>query len=114
MKKEVLDHGFVSLVETWGSDERIIEAARMSTGKGFQGWGPLDCPACSKLPAAERIHLEGTPMGKEGCSDWLGFLTLRDDVNAQWEIRQYAGVVRDMLAEKFPRTMALFAELRAK
>ena len=35
---EVLDHGYVNLVETWGSDERIIEAARMSTNKGFQGW----------------------------------------------------------------------------
>jgi thymidylate synthase (FAD) len=34
----VLDHGYVDLVETWGSDERIIEAARMSTGKGFLGW----------------------------------------------------------------------------
>lgn len=36
--KSVLDAGYVSLVETWGSDERIIEAARMSTGKGFEGW----------------------------------------------------------------------------
>jgi len=35
---KVLDHGYVSLVETWGSDESIVEAARMSTGKGFQGW----------------------------------------------------------------------------
>lgn len=35
---DVLDHGYVNLVETWGSDERIIEAARMSTNKGFQGW----------------------------------------------------------------------------
>lgn len=34
----VLDHGYVSLVESWGSDERVIEAARMSTGKGFMGW----------------------------------------------------------------------------
>lgn len=30
--------GSVELVESWGSDERIIEAARMSTGKGFLGW----------------------------------------------------------------------------
>lgn len=37
-KIQVLDHGYVELVESWGSDERIIEAARMSTGKGFQGW----------------------------------------------------------------------------
>jgi len=33
-----LDVGHVHLIEHWGSDERIIEAARMSTGKGFQGW----------------------------------------------------------------------------
>lgn len=35
---KVLDHGYVKLVEAWGSDESIIEAARMSTDKGFQGW----------------------------------------------------------------------------
>lgn len=38
MKKEVLDHGYIELVESMGSDERIVEAARMSTQKGFQGW----------------------------------------------------------------------------
>lgn len=43
---ELLDHGYVKLVETWGSDERIIEAARMSTDKGFQGWGHLRCSHC--------------------------------------------------------------------
>lgn len=42
----VLDHGSVELIETWGSDERIIEAARMSTGKGFQGWGPVHDQYC--------------------------------------------------------------------
>lgn len=34
----VLDNGYVKLIETWGSDESIVEAARMSTNKGFQGW----------------------------------------------------------------------------
>ena len=34
----VLDYGYVKLIETWGSDERFIEAARMSTGRGFEGW----------------------------------------------------------------------------
>ena len=38
---KVLDYGYVKLVETWGSDQSIIEAARMSTQKGFQGWGPF-------------------------------------------------------------------------
>ncbi len=42
---KVLDHGYCELVETWGSDERIVEAARMSTAKGFQGWGPT-CDVC--------------------------------------------------------------------
>jgi hypothetical protein len=31
----LLDHGYLRLVEFWGSEERIIEAARMSTDKGF-------------------------------------------------------------------------------
>jgi thymidylate synthase (FAD) len=39
-KIEVLDHGYATHIESWGSDEGIIEAARMSTNKGFNGWGP--------------------------------------------------------------------------
>jgi len=45
MKIEVLDHGYAELVESWGSDDRIIEAARMSTNKSTRGWGPkYKCP----------------------------------------------------------------------
>lgn len=47
---KVLDHGYVNLVESWGSDERIIEAARMSTQKGFEGWDPHErCVNCGCL-----------------------------------------------------------------
>ncbi len=35
---KVLDHGYVRLIDFMGKDESIIEAARMSTGKGFEGW----------------------------------------------------------------------------
>ena len=55
----VLDHGFVNAVEGWGSDERIVEAARMSTGKGFLGWGDSEKPGeivQGKAPVATR-HL---------------------------------------------------------
>ncbi len=45
MTQIVLDHGYVKAIEHWGSDERIIEAARMSTDKGFLGWGPK-CDGC--------------------------------------------------------------------
>lgn len=38
---ELLDHGYALHVESWGSDAGIIEAARMSTAKGFLGWGPV-------------------------------------------------------------------------
>lgn len=42
---KVLDKGYVKLIESYGSDESVIEAARMSTGKGFNGWGS-ECPDC--------------------------------------------------------------------
>lgn len=47
--KQILDHGYLKLVNRMGSDEEIIEDARMSTAKGFLGWGPRrdgKCHAC--------------------------------------------------------------------
>jgi thymidylate synthase (FAD) len=49
----VLDHGYVELIDVWGrleitempGDEAIVAAARMSTGKGFVGWGER-CKYC--------------------------------------------------------------------
>lgn len=35
---KLLDHGYVKYIGHMGSDETFIEAARMSTGKGFLGW----------------------------------------------------------------------------
>lgn len=42
---KVMDHGYVKLIDKMGTDESIIEAARMSVDKGFQGWGPVPCTA---------------------------------------------------------------------
>lgn len=224
--RQVLDHGHVALVESWGSDERIIEAARMSTGKGFRGWGDDGAPGDERLlaylwrnkhaspfemagavvevqapifvirewqrhrtqsfnelsaryapipcvdyvPSVERLMIEvdasnkqagaidgAEPMCEEvarayqgalrtqyqsaealysqalrcgvpkelarvhlpvgrysrmrasaNLRNWLAFLSLRMDAKAQWEIRQYANAVHDVLAELFPRTLALF------
>ena len=39
-KVGVLDHGYVEYIDHMGNDEAVIEAARMSTGKGFIGWEP--------------------------------------------------------------------------
>lgn len=38
--------GYVKFIDAHGSDERIIEAARMSTSGAFRGWGGALCPAC--------------------------------------------------------------------
>jgi thymidylate synthase (FAD) len=43
---KLLDHGYLQFVESWGSDEMVIECARMSTAKGFLGWGGAPCPQC--------------------------------------------------------------------
>jgi hypothetical protein len=51
MRIPLLDHGYIELIETWGSDERIIESARMSTNKGFKQWGTPEQPGDEKLLA---------------------------------------------------------------
>jgi thymidylate synthase (FAD) len=240
---QLLDHGYCKLVESWGSDRAVIEAARMSTDKGFQGWGGDECdhlrlgglgtPCCKGtpfcvsdhgdqkllhylythkhmtpfemagmvievqapimvfrewhrhrtqsynemsgrytelpnlyyLPAKERMQKQ-TTTNKQGSAEvhefagdlrevirqateasrrsyenllehgisrevarlvlpvnqysrmrasanlrnWLGFLTLRMDPAAQWEIRQYANAVATLIEQFFPRTYALFTE----
>lgn len=87
MRIDVLDHGFVELVkdpvtnreQTWGSDEAIIAAARMSTDKGFLGWGPVKCPARGCMPVqlpgdlgfCERCNGKGYIPGDEKLLDYL-------------------------------------------
>lgn len=41
--------------------------------------------------------------------NWLAFLTLRMDPLAQWEIRQYANAVGELIQETFPQTWRLFS-----
>lgn len=66
MKAKVLDHGYVQLIESWGSDERIIEAARMSTGKGFQGWGTPEHPGDERLLRFLYENKHATPFEMAG------------------------------------------------
>ncbi len=44
---KVLDKGYVKLIDYMGEETAIIEAARMSVGKGFVAWGPYEtCKKC--------------------------------------------------------------------
>lgn len=253
MQIDILDHGYVKLILTYGSDEEVIEDARQSTNKGFLGWDPTLCPTCegvgcrdcngvgrtkgdasllkflyshkhttpfegsglkfeikapimvfrewhrhrtqsynemsaryvplpneNYIPTVERI-LSGTLAAKNSANkqagsselakvftvedalrvqmgiqanyqlaeegyqvmlnmgvpkeisrlvipvgryskmratanlrNWLAFLTLRDDPAAQWEIQQYAKAVSIIIADKFPRTHALYVEHKGR
>lgn len=68
MRLPILDHGCIELVESWGSDERIIEAARMSTGKGFLGWGgDYECSFCGYRIASLDADQARTPLDERPC-----------------------------------------------
>lgn len=45
--KQLLGNGYLKLIDWMGTDETIVEAARMSTGKGFISWeGYSRCDSC--------------------------------------------------------------------
>lgn len=70
MKTQILDHGYIELIEAWGSDETIIESARMSTGKGFLGWGGAPCPECEQAGRlSPRDNLFKSPEHYDGARD---------------------------------------------
>lgn len=74
----LLDHGYVRRVETWGSDAAIIEAARMSTQKGFLGWEPeyrTRCPVCLYEYVGEQ-NREGMRCPNQPVHDCEGTLAL--------------------------------------
>lgn len=44
---QVLDKGYVKFIDSMGTDETIVETARMSTGRGFYSWAPYErCKTC--------------------------------------------------------------------
>ncbi len=42
--------------------------------------------------------------------NWLAFITLRSDENAQWEIQEFSRSVETLVAQHFPRTWTLFLQ----
>lgn len=59
-EQKVLDHGYVKFLDLMGTDESIIEAARMSTGRGFISWEPYErCESCGvawKVPLSQPVE----------------------------------------------------------
>lgn len=67
-KTKVLDHGYIRLVESWGSDERIVEAARMSTDGAFRGWGDETAPGDERLLRYLYTNKHSTPFEMAGAA----------------------------------------------
>lgn len=64
-KFEILNGGYIKLIDYMGSDESVIESARMSTGKGFFGWywdkdtyADLECHSCGSQQLLEEMPRE--------------------------------------------------------
>lgn len=66
----VLDHGYVKLVDSMGTDETIVETARMSTGRGFVSWDPYK--RCRRCDSVEGVD---PPMSSQSAHvhDWQDF-----------------------------------------
>ena len=64
----LLDHGYARLLESWGSDEAIVASARVSTQKGFQGWGDSEKPGDEKLLRYLWEHRHTTPFETAGAT----------------------------------------------
>lgn len=65
-KIKLLDHGYLQVIESWGSDRRIIESARMSTNKGFIGWSEdLCCEFCGLIKSEFDLQL-----ARDGHNAW--------------------------------------------
>ena len=63
---EILDNGYIELIDMWGSDQSIVEAARMSTNKEFKGWGTPENPGDEKLLAFLWRNNHATPFEMAG------------------------------------------------
>lgn len=73
-KIPVLDSGYTQLIESWGSDERIIETARMSTSGSFKGWGGDHKTGCAYDPYTPRHCDSNCDLTKPGDEKLLAYL----------------------------------------
>jgi thymidylate synthase (FAD) len=101
MLKEDEDVGFwlEALVQTYDQCEKVYKVA---LEKGI----PKEL-ARLVMPVGHYSRMRASA----NLRNWLAFMTLRCDPKAQWEIRQYADAVSEIIRNTFPRTHKLWAEI---
>lgn len=95
-KREVAEHWLDRLQAMYDAAESFYQA-------GLDAGIPKEI-ARLVVPVARYSRMRASA----NLRNWLAFLTLRLAPNAQWEIRQYAQAVGQIIADRFPRTWALF------
>lgn len=84
------------LIESYESQEALYQAALLN------GIPKELARLC--IPVARYSQMRASA----SLRNWLAFLTLRMDPAAQWEIRQFANALGEIIAEEFPQTWELF------
>ena len=102
-----------------GSTGLTLEAAERFREGLIEGYALFEAKYQRDLAAGvpKEVARSGMPVGhysrmRATCNlrNWLGFMTLRCDPNAQWEIRQYANAVADIIGQEFPHTYKLWGQ----
>lgn len=108
---KVLDHGYVKLIDSMGQDETIVEAARMSTGKGFISWNPYyRCDNCGYT----QIDGETYPLFEHGCAKHKMVRAPRGDLGlleTLWENGHHTPFEMVELAVEIQAPISVFREL---
>lgn len=104
--------GSAKLTEAAALAFQIGLRTQYDTSEAFYQWAlsvgvPKELARCG-LPVGRYSRM----MASANLRNWLGFLTLRNSTFAQWEIREYAKVVAELVAAAFPRTHELFVSGR--
>lgn len=104
-EQKVLDHGFIMFIESMGTDEDVVEAARVSTGRGFISWDPYErCkqPGCGMvMHSIQGMIVEGDdccghgqvekfPRGDQGILDYM----MENYHTTPFEMCEFKGRVR--------------------
>lgn len=114
---KVLDKGYVKYIDHMGSDESFVEAARMSTGKGFFGWYWQEDTYSNCICSGCKTHnlVETLPVDDDGCSVcnncWESSILLFDE-ETQEELKRFGCPEPKLLGRKGqPRDLALLNTL---
>lgn len=101
--KPIEDPGVASIWQ--GSIGKAYQAAELTYQALLSAGVPKEVARCV-MPVGHYSKMRASA----NLRNWLAFMTLRCDPAAQWEIRQYADAVAQIISAIFPQTFQLWQE----